>query len=83
VLSLVGLRGREERCLQDSAQPAETRPQPHPQPQATRRISEESFEISGNVTLSNPTTAEWVIGGVLVEAVRPEEVRPVLPQSAT
>jgi len=49
---------------------------------ATRRVVGESYELSGAVKLSNPTSSSWLIRDVRVEAVRPGEVRSVLIESA-
>jgi hypothetical protein len=50
--------------------------------QATRTTQGESYELSGTITVRNPTPTAWVLQDVRVEALRPTEVQAILPQSA-
>jgi hypothetical protein len=42
----------------------------------------ESYEITGQVTLRNTRNRSWGIEDVMLEAVRPDGIVPVLQQSA-
>lgn len=50
--------------------------------QASRKVAATSYELGGVVTLRNPTSSDFVLSGVKIEAVRPGEVRTVLTDSA-